>query len=933
MSCISDLVVQLAEDLGDGANDFSEKGNEKMTLKVFATHLNFSGASIMQFLDLADSKIGRYDMRFVDGKNLISELQTFSEEAEIIDTDHNSSKQNALIRYLDKRIEKLRAAVEEEWNTALPRESKKEECDKNDWLFLKKEEEKLSYTCEEEGCSSTFNNGQSYQRHLKKKHKLKRAVKMPTVTCRLEHLSGQDAQIADHQITSHLKIVHNIEKPSDAHFFRGFIRSNGAYSPVFLLNGQPDPSDPSEPDNNAPDNVSNEDSQDIQDDNVRDVVRTPEKETSEAANSSKSISPDFHGYSTIDPNTFREVFAAQNSRSSHRDEVSLESNLLKASEKENVESVPPLLSEETDYMDEDDSNFGDEVNFVASHSDFSDIEDEDTPDYTQSRIEKRLYRYHMRRVQPESNDLCKQPGNVEFIEDFEKFVLGKNLSRNANKSNIDKSVGHIARYDDSLLNFLTKQNPNFTLSCLVAFKDKDKFVKLKDPMLDWIKEIAGESGLEMASRQKEKLKGHSDLRRYVTRRLKQTEFGNDLTEILWSQKIREQIDEITTDIQESGVFGVLNKVIEQNRQKVLIAKSLINPAQDQKEAKAIGVYFASEKFKKREIAMNKVYLDTMEKDENPGHRDFYNVGNFGRTLLALNDRCRRGAYEFSNNDYFGRQPRWYPPGANTDEFQGVPDGLLSVEPEDKRPPDMYIIKLSGETQKGGFPATITINKKSDQWLQIFRQMKGKVYGAPLDPEEPFFQNINKKPFGNLTNSKGSMLAEFSSVTGVKNFTTTSARRTLQSYIQNNELLKANTSTVSQHSQAVAVKHYDRGDADFRASTMHFIGEKEGTNAVSSNILPDSDEILAKRRKINEEDMQTAVKKAKETLESANTRNIKVGPRCKIDPDNRKYMQTIFSPGGKLENIVADGKRIKGKKIGLVLRQSILGSFCLSDQVS
>ena len=83
----------------------------------------------MHFLDLADGKIGRYDMRFVDGKNLISELQKFSEAAELIDTDINNSKQNALIRYLDKRIEKLRAAVEEEWNTALPRESKKEECD------------------------------------------------------------------------------------------------------------------------------------------------------------------------------------------------------------------------------------------------------------------------------------------------------------------------------------------------------------------------------------------------------------------------------------------------------------------------------------------------------------------------------------------------------------------------------------------------------------------------------------------------------------------------------------------------------------------------------------------------------------------------------------------------------------------------------------
>ena len=122
--------------------------------------------------------------------------------------------------------------------------------------------------------------------------------------------------------------------------------------------------------------------------------------------------------------------------------------------------------------------------------------------------------------------------------------------------------------------------------------------------------------------------------------------------------------------------------------------------------------------------------------------------------------------------------------------------------------------------------------------------------------------------------------------------------------------------MSQHSQAVATKHYDRGDADFRAAAMHHIGENEGTNAVSTNIVPDSDEIVAKRRKINQEDLQIALKKAQETVDQANTRNVKVGARCKIKQDDRKYMQTIFAPGGKLENIVADGERIKGKKTKL-----------------
>ena len=884
-------------------------------------YYNFSGASILAFLDLADRHIGRFDMRTVDGKELIATLHRFSEQAEILDTDLNNSKQNALIRYLDKLINKLEVAVEEEWNTSLPLESKKVECDNNDWVFFKKEEDKFSYTCEEEGCSATYTNGQSYQRHLKKKHKIKRAVRMPTVTCRLPHSNGEDAQIAEHQMTSHLYLRHNIPKPTDSHFFRGFIHTKGEFTAVFRLNGQPDPTDPTK-DNDTPDNVSNEDDQEMRDDHVPHLLQTPEKETSQSENT--TISPDFHGYSTIDQTTFREVFAAQNSAfsSRKRKEVGLDSNLSQAADLDNnmdMESGPYLSEELDDKEDDDHDNFDDEdpSKLAASLSDFSDIEDDDTPEYTQARIERKLYRYHLRREQPEDNDLCKREGNVEFLEDFEKFVLGKNLSRNEKKSNIDKARGHLGGYHYSLLNHLTKLDPDFTLSRLVAFKDKEKFVKLRDPLLTWIKEIGGESGLENASRQKEMLKVHSDLRRYLIKKLKQTDFGNDLHEILWAQKIREHIDEITSDIHDSGVFACLNRVIEQNRQKILIAKSLITPAQDQKEATALRVYLSSEKFKEREISMNKVFTESMEKQE-IGHRDFQSVGNFARVLLAIMDRLRRSAYKFCNNDYFGRQRRWIPAGANTDDFYGVPEGLLCEEPEDKRPPDMFIIKLSGETQKGGYPATITINQKAEQWLQKFRQLKSIVFGTSLDPEEPFFQNINKKPFGNITNSKGSMLAEFSSVTGVKNFTTTSARRTLQPFIQSNELLKANTTTVSQHSQAVASKHYDRGDADFRATVMHHIGENEGTNAVSSNILPDSDEIEAKRRKINEEDMKIAIKKAQETVELATTKNVKVGSRCKIKPDDRKFMQTIFSPGGKLENIVADGERIKGKITKLIV---------------
>ena len=185
----------------------------------------------MEYLDLVEKKIGLFDIRNVDGKLLVPELHRFSEEAEILDTDLNNSKQNGLIRFLDKRISKLESSVNEAWNTRLTVESS----GANEWMFLKAEVEKMTYNCDVDGCpASPFTNGQSFQRHLKKKHNLKRTVKMPTVTCRLPHNNGDDLQVADHQIASHLKIVHQIEKPSSSHRFRGFIRDRGVYSAVFL---------------------------------------------------------------------------------------------------------------------------------------------------------------------------------------------------------------------------------------------------------------------------------------------------------------------------------------------------------------------------------------------------------------------------------------------------------------------------------------------------------------------------------------------------------------------------------------------------------------------------------------------------------------------------------------------------------------------------
>ena len=600
----------------------------------------------MDLLEKVDSGLNKYDVRTVDGQEVILQLKQFSTEVELIDTDKNGSKENGLIRYVDKRIQKLEQSLEGNWNISLPHYN-----DNNDWEFFKAEDEKKTYTCEEEDCSSTFTNGQSFQRHLKKKHKIKRTVDMPTITCRLAHKSGRDEQIVNHQIAAHLNSVHGVQKPSVDHYFRGFVRSGGEFTAVFLPLEVADPSNPNlefSPQIDANHEAEDRGDGSADDNNIEDLI-TSDPGPSRGVKR-KIESPNFRGYTSGDGQTFTEVFKSpdyekrdgDNSKKKRRRCIDVHPITDFSDEEENLSSVD---NEEDKGQEEEPVNIDADISdedkgqeevpglIPLDISDFSDVEETDSQEYTEDRIKNKLYRYHLRETETKPGDLCNQEGNKEFIRDCTDFILKKNLSRNSKKSNLDKSTGHLFRYEDSLLNYLTKNIPGFTLSRLVSFKDRDQFVKIQDPMLTWIKETGGESGLENPSRQREQLKGHADFRKFLIRKFKETDFGNDLHDILWSGKIREHIEQISEDIEQSGVWRVLNKLEEQSRKKIQIAKEIINPEDNLKELNALKVYFSSEKFREREVKLEKIFQNSVSNDD-VTHRDGYDVGNFGRVLLG-----------------------------------------------------------------------------------------------------------------------------------------------------------------------------------------------------------------------------------------------------------------------------------------------------------
>ena len=79
-----------------------------------------AGAEIIDLLDKVNSRIGKFDVRSVEGQDVIPQLKSFSVQAELLDTDQNESKENGLIRSLDKRVQKLEQSFELAWNTGLP---------------------------------------------------------------------------------------------------------------------------------------------------------------------------------------------------------------------------------------------------------------------------------------------------------------------------------------------------------------------------------------------------------------------------------------------------------------------------------------------------------------------------------------------------------------------------------------------------------------------------------------------------------------------------------------------------------------------------------------------------------------------------------------------------------------------------------------------
>ena len=159
-----------------------------------------------------------------------------------------------------------------------------------------------------------------------------------------------------------------------------------------------------------------------------------------------------------------------------------------------------------------------------------------------------------------------------------------------------------------------------------------------------------------------------------------------------------------------------------------------------------------------------------------------------------------------------------------------------------------------------------------------------------------------------------MFEEFSKITKLQNATTNSLRRGLESKIQNEPNLGKRSKAVIQHSEATGKKYYHRTGGEARISAMHYITNKEqesGARDENNESSSETDEeIASKRTKFEEEDLKASENLARKILEknAAKKKRMKIGKNCKLDPDNRLFLQKLFSSDGECCSLkLYDGK--------------------------
>ena len=899
--------------------------------------IEFPGSGLLEKIKGAINHLGIKDVRYIEGEagiesdSLMDQIQSFHTAALEFDLNENGSRRQFVLRSITRNHQKVSQLLNKPWNVGISPAPVVNDVSDATFTFRLASplKERANYSCSD--CGKPFSNWKMYKNHKKKKHDKVVDGHGPKVTCLLPH--GRGTRVTDKhpmdQITSHLASVHKISKPTKDHKFRGFQSKDGelTWEPVFLLDSEPDPiSTPSSADKSAGKSVTETVPSSAEKSSGKSVTET----VKEAASSSKD--KDNYDGREHQINEEKEPTDKMESESeaaaviSHiqvpgkivDSDVDMDhqtekmegegSNDKEESQIETETRKEPLIEEpqknfESDLWEIDDeicSSFEERLKEPEVVFDGmpeleevdSDVEEEDTAEYTNQRIKTKRDRYvertHMSPGHPANED-----ENKLFIENFVQFLVLHSTTMNEKSSTISLSTALLFRHPDSFLVFTRKSNPSFSLQNLLCFKDEANLIELRDPE-EWINHIGGQDGRQNCIRRKEMYKAYKRLILFVLKQLGKTDFGTDLLSLLRRDKLKSSLKEVGEEINASKTWTKLQTLIDQEHKEIEKAKQQVNPDEVFNAAQGNQTYFNSPEFKKRIEKNLKIYKNGMDTNYF-GPQNFDTLGQFGRHLLCMTDRNRAAGYYFKNSDFDGRREVWFPPGHNKEKFDGIPENFnMFAQPEDGREPDAWLIDVSGseEVLKMGQDVHIIVLKLAHDWLLKYRDAK-QVKWNNIKLTEPFFVNNKRKRFGPLVNT--AILKEYAAVTGTTKATTNSFRKAMEPAIQSDEALKTRSKDIASHSEATGSKYYDSSAPQFRASAVHYINDREFEYA-SQSVVPE--DVASKRRKLDHEGQKASLEKAKKKIsKDKSKRHVTLGSNCKVTPAHRVFMQESFSKDG------------------------------------
>ena len=549
-----------------------------------------------------------------------------------------------------------------------------------------------------------------------------------------------------------------------------------------------------------------------------------------------------------------------------------------------------IVDEQENKEDDNDSSDSD----LEVDEDYDENLDS-TPGITRLRQERKKVRLSQRDCAEKDKDLTEIPENKVFITDFMRWLKEKTGLKTSNKScsTFDFSMGHGFEYVDCYLNFMTSKNPEFTLSRLVAFKDKSKFLAIESPVL-WISTAAGADKTSNPLRQKEQLKLHKRLREYILYVMNQTTF--DGNEVLQTLVVNQRLQAIDHELDSLKIYKKCTDLYEKEKAKTKRMKMIINPSGNQLEYSSVRKWFTSEDSKQLEAEVREICKEALE-SKTIKAVNFNKVANTVRFTLAILDKNRPSSYKFKQMDYMSKRPIWLPDG---DKYlwslDSLPDDwnmFRNPDPDDNNvPPTCFVITLDGSQPEIKMQAetTIIMNMKTFELMELYRDIRKMVLGE-LPSHSTFFLNHRGKELSRLQNYKGSLVARFGAVVGIPDFKMTQIRKALEGKIQGSDQADY-TKAINNHSKAV-VATYDNAKSMRRTVFMASMSAAETSEEADKESVKNHYNLRKKKDQSEQNQMKNEATQYLDQKKKKGKRILNLAPDPITKPD-ALFLKGLFT---------------------------------------